>query len=60
MINKKDIGNEISIRGDKFVVLDFTEQTCVDDLGFGPVWQRCTATLQDKESGEILEIEWDD
>ncbi len=60
MIKKSDIGNEVEIRGEKFIVLDFSQQTCVDDWGYGPVWESCTATLQNADSGEILEINWED
>lgn len=60
MIKKSDIGKKITIRGGEFVVLDFSQKTCVDDWGFGPVWDSHTATLQCVESGEILEINWED
>lgn len=60
MIKRSDIGSEVSIRGEKFIVIDFREQTCVDDFGFGPVWQSYSATLKDLESGEIIEIDWED
>lgn len=60
MIKKSEIGNEVEIRGERFIVLDFSQQTCVDDCGFGPVWGSYAAILQCVESGEILEINWED
>ena len=59
MIKKSDIGKEISIRGDKFMVLDF-RLTIFSDMGCGPVIDICKATLQCVDSGEILNIEWED
>lgn len=60
MIERSEIGKKITIRGEEFVVLDFSQKTCVDDWGFGPVWDSYAATLQCVESGEILEINWED
>ncbi len=59
MIKKSEIGKEITIRGERFVVLDFSE-VVFSDMGCGPVIDLCKATLQCVESGEILEINWED
>lgn len=59
MIKRSDVGKTISIKGTEYVVLSFDSYP-FSDLGCGPVFDVCAATLQDKKSGEVIEIKWDD
>jgi hypothetical protein len=58
MIKRSNVGKTIKIKGTEYIVLSFDSYP-FSDLGCGPVFEVCTATLQDKESGDI-EIKWDD
>lgn len=59
MISKSDVGRMIKMDGERYTVLSFNV-TPFSDLGCGPVIDITVVELQNRKTGEIVKLEYED
>lgn len=58
MIEELRTGKEVTILGERYIVINFKEEA-FSDMGCGPVIDLYKVTIKNVENGKTVEIKWE-